>query len=134
MRVNRAVTDDAHLPFSIATDVGGGTSFSMLRTLGAAYETAQLKGQSLSPVRAFYLATLGAARCLALEGRIGHFFPGAEADFIALSLRATPLLARRMERARTLSEILLLLMTLGDDRAIARTYVLGRCVHGDVAA
>jgi guanine deaminase len=98
--------------------------------VGEAYKVAQLGGQRLSPLRAFYLATLGAARCLGLEQRLGSFRPGAEADFVALDLRATPLLARRMARARTLSEKLLLLMTLGDDRTIGSTYILGRRVHG----
>jgi guanine deaminase len=126
-----AATDAARLRFSVATDVGGGTSFSMLRTLGEAYKVAQLTGQRLSPLRAFYLATLGAARCLGLEHKVGSFAPGTEADFVALDLRATPLLARRMTRARTISEILLLLMTLGDDRAISGTWILGHRVHGD---
>ena len=121
-----AATDAARLRFSVGTDVGGGTSFSMLRTLGEAYKVAQLTGQRLSPLRAFYLATLGAARCLELENKVGRFSPGAEADFIALDLRATPLLERRMSRAQTLSEMLLLLMTLGDDRAIAGTWILGQ--------
>jgi guanine deaminase len=91
---------------------------------------AQLSGQRLSPLRAFYLATLGAARCLGLEDRIGQFNPGAEADFIALDRRATPLIARRVERARSLSDALLVLMTLGDERAVRSTYVLGRRLHG----
>ena len=125
-----AAADAARLRFSVATDVGGGTSFSMLRTLGEAYKVAQLNGQRLSPIRAFYLATLGAARCLGLEHRIGRFIPGAEADFVALDLRATPLLARRTQRARTLAETLLLLMTLGDERVVGSTYVLGRQMHG----
>jgi guanine deaminase len=125
-----AAADAVRLRFSVATDVGGGTSFSMLRTLGEAYKVAKLTGQRLSPLRAFYLATLGGARCLDLERRVGSFVPGAEADFGALDLRATPLLERRMARARTLAEKLLLLMTLGDDRVIAGTYVLGRRVHG----
>jgi len=124
-----AAADAAGLRFSPATDVGGGTSFSMLRTLGEAYKVAQLSGQRLSPMRAFYLATLGAARCLGLERLIGSFIFGAEADFVALDLRATPLLARRTE-ARTLPETLLLLMTLGDDRAVGSTWILGQKVHG----
>lgn len=125
-----AAADAARLRFSVATDVGGGTSFSMLRTLGEAYKVAQLSGQQLSALRAFYLATLGAARCLALEHRVGSFNPGAEADFVALDLRATPLLARRTSHARTISELLLVLMTLGDDRVVRETYILGRRVHG----
>jgi guanine deaminase len=112
--------------FSIATDVAGGTSFSMLQTLGAAYNVAQLSHQHLSPLRAFYLATLGGARALGVDGQVGRFTIGAEADFIVLDLRATELIARRTARSRTLAEKLLVLMTLGDDRVVSRTYVLGR--------
>lgn len=125
-----AAADAARLRFSIATDVGGGSSFSMLRTMGEAYKVAQLSGQHLTALRAFYLSTLGGARALGLEGRIGSFAVGAEADFIALDLCATPLLARRMAQSRTLEEKLLVLMTLGDDRAIKAAYILGEQVHG----
>jgi guanine deaminase len=121
-----AAADDSGMRFSIATDVGGGSSFSMLRTLGDAYRIAQLTHQHLSPLRAFYLATLGGARALGLEDHVGRFAVGAEADFIVLNLRATPLLARRTAQSRSLAEKLLVLMTLGDDRVVSRTYVLGR--------
>ena len=122
--------DAAGMPFSIATDVGGGTSFSMLRTLDEANKVARLQGQDLSPLRAFYLATLGAARCLRLDDRIGHLQDGAEADFIVLDLAATELIARRTAAARSLTDVLRILLTLGDDRAIAATYALGRRIHG----
>jgi guanine deaminase len=115
--------------FSLATDVGGGSSFSMLRTMADAYKIAQLSGQQLSPLRAFFLATLGGARILGLEHRVGCFKVGSEADFIVLDLHASALIARRTDQSRTLAETLLVLMTLGDDRAIGRTYVLGRQVH-----
>ena len=128
-----AAADAAGMRFAVATDVGGGTSFSMLRTLGEAYKVAQLTGQRLSPLRAFYLATLGGAACLGLSDRIGRFVQGGEADFIALDLHATPLLARRTSQSRTLVEKLLLLMTLGDDRTVAGTWILGRQVHGSAA-
>ncbi len=121
--------DAAGLRFAVATDVGAGTSFSLLRTLGDAYKVAQLAGQHLSPLRAFYLATLGAARALGIDTHVGHFNPGAEADFVVLDLAATPLIARRMRTAETLADRLAVLMTLGDDRAIAETYVLGERVH-----
>ncbi|MEW6168775.1 MAG: guanine deaminase [Pseudomonadota bacterium] len=121
-----AASDAAGLRFGVATDVGGGTSFSMLRTLGEAYKVAQMQGQPLTPLRAFYLATLGNARILHLENRIGTFSTGCEADFIALDLQATPLLARRIAGCRTLSEKLRVLMTLGDERAVRRTYIAGR--------
>lgn len=126
-----AATDAAGMRFSIATDVGGGTSFSMLRTLGDAYKVSQSSGQHLAALRAFYLATRGAARALGLESRIGSFAPGCEADFNALNLCATPLLGRRIAAASTLEEKLLILMTLGDDRAIAGTYILGERVYVD---
>lgn len=127
-------TDAAGLRFAMGTDVGGGTSFSLMRTLGEAYKVAQLTGQRLSPLRAFYLATLGGARALGLDDRIGRFAPGTEADFVVLDLRATPLMARRMDRARTLEEKLLVLMTLADERAVASTYVMGRELHRSGAA
>jgi guanine deaminase len=121
-----AAADASGMRFSIATDVGGGDNFSMLRTLGDAYKIAQLSHQHLSPLRAFYLATLGGARALGLDGQIGRFAVGAEADFIVLNLRATPLIARRTAQSRTLAEKLLVLMALGDDRVVSHTYVLGR--------
>ena len=124
-----AAADAAGLRFSIATDVGGGNSFSLLRTLADAYKVAQMSGQTLSPLRAFYLVTAGAARALGLERTVGSFVPGAEADFIVLDPDATPLISRRVGRARTLAEKLLVLLALADDRLIRETYVLGRLLH-----
>jgi len=109
----------------LGTDVGGGTSFSMLRTQDEAYKVAQLAGQRLSPLCAFYLATLGGARALYLDDRIGNFMPGKEADFIVIDPDATPLLSRRMRHAGSLAERLFALLMLGDDRAIAATYLMG---------
>jgi guanine deaminase len=127
-------TDDAGLRFALGTDVGGGTSFSMLRTMGEAYKVAQMAGQRLPALRAFYLATLGGARALHLADRIGHFAPGTDADFIVLDLRATALIERRISSARSLEEKLLVLMTLADERAVASTYVMGRALQaGDRA-
>jgi guanine deaminase len=114
----------------MGTDVGGGTSFSMLRTLGEAYKVARLGGATLTPWRAFYLATRGGARALGLEAVIGSFQPGREADLVVLDPAATPLLARRMGVARTLEERLFAWMTLGDDRAIAAVHLLGRRAGG----
>src|SRR5436305_2932053 len=82
----------------LGTDVGGGTSFSLLATMSAAYEIAQLNGRALSAVEALYLATLGGARALALEDRLGSVAPGREADLVVLDPKATPLLALRNER------------------------------------
>ncbi|HRO38113.1 guanine deaminase [Thauera sp.] len=109
----------------LGTDVGGGTSFSMLQTLNEAYKVLQLGGQSLSAAGAFHLATLGGAHSLYLDDRIGNFMPGKEADFVVLDPRATPLLARRSAACATLEERLFALMVLGDDRAVAATHVMG---------
>jgi guanine deaminase len=124
-----AAADAAAMKFSLATDVGGGTSFSMLRTMGEAYKVAQLLGQRLSPLRMFYLATLGGARALGLHDRIGQLSPGSEADFIVLDPHVTPLMSRRFKHSATLAEQLLLFAILGDDRNVAETYILGRRVH-----
>jgi len=117
---------EAGVRVGMGSDVGGGTSFSLLRTLGAAYQVAHLKGYVMSSLQAFYLATLSGARALGLEQHIGNFAPGKEADFIVLDPAATPLLARRMAAAQSLDERLFLWMTLGDDRAVAVTYIMGR--------
>ncbi len=131
---NLAAADAAGMRFSTATDVGGGSSFSMLRTLDEARKVARLQGQDLSPLRAFYLATLGASRCLKLDRHIGNLEVGMEADFIELDVEATALIARRTAAARSLEDVLRILMTLGDDRAVKATYILGRQVHGAPAA
>ena len=110
----------------IATDVGAGTSFSMLRTLAEAYKVCQLAGQQLTPLKAFYLATLGAAKSLYLDHRIGNFTLGKEADFVVLDLAATELMQCRMDNATTLEERLFALMMLGDDRCIQATHIMGR--------
>jgi guanine deaminase len=123
-----AASDAAGMRLSLATDVGGGSSFSMLRTMGEAYKVAHLSGQHLGSLRAFYLATLAGAQTLKLSDKIGRFAAGMEADFIVLDPHATPLLRRRMSQSRTLAERLLLFMILGDDRAVAQTYILGRAV------
>jgi len=124
-----ARADAARALVSLGTDVGAGTSFSMLQTMNEAYKVARLKGSYLPALRMFYLATLGAARSMQLEGTIGNFVPGAEADFIVLDPKATPLLARRTAGSDTLEETLFALALLGDDRAIRATYAAGRLVH-----
>ena len=114
---------------SIGTDVGGGTSYSMLRTLGEAYKVQQLQGISLSPAYALYLATLGGAKALSIDDKLGSITVGKEADFALLDPAATPLLARRTSLRDDPLDTFFALMTLGDDRAIAATYVNGVCVH-----
>jgi guanine deaminase len=110
----------------LGTDVGGGTSFSQLRVLSEAYKVLQLQGQTLAPLQALYLLTLGSARALYLDDKIGSFATGKEADFVVLDPAATPLLARRMKTAGDITEKLFALIMLGDDRVVAATYVLGQ--------
>ena len=124
--LNMARLEDAGIPVSLATDVGGGTSFSQLRTLAEAYKVLQLQGQCLHPLKGFYMATLGNARALQLDHCIGNFEKGKEADFILINLGATPLQALRQSTAQTLSEKLFALMTLGDEHNIARAYIMGK--------
>ncbi len=115
---------------SLATDVGGGTSYSMLRTAAEAYKVLQLRRQNLPALDAFYLMTLGNARALSLEAEIGSLTPGREADLVVLDARATPAMAHRMETVDgDLAEELFVLMTMGDDRAVRATYVAGEKVH-----
>ena len=113
----------------LGTDVGGGTSFSLLQTLNEAYKVMQLQGEKLNPFKSLYLATLGGARALRLEDRIGNLKVGTEADFVVLDYAATPLLSYRLKQAKSVEEELFVLMTLGDDRAVARTYAAGKLVH-----
>lgn len=113
----------------LGTDVGGGTSYAMLRTLGEAYGVQQLLGTALHPAYALYLATLGGARALYLDDRIGRFAPGTDADFVVLDPQATPLLARRTGLRDDPLDTFFALTVLGDDRAVAETWAAGACVH-----
>jgi len=113
----------------LATDLGAGTSFSMLQTLNEAYKVAQLNGVPLSATHAFYQATRGTAEALGLQDKIGRIAPGMEADFAVLDLQSTPLIRFRMKYAKDIQEALFIQMTLGDDRAIRATYVNGACVY-----
>lgn len=110
----------------VATDVGGGTSFSMLQTLNEAYKVSQMTGQTLSPMKAFYLATLGGAKSLYLDQTIGNFEVGKDADFVVIDMQATPLMQRRMARSESVSDTLFALMMLGDDRSVHATHVMGK--------
>ncbi|WP_409269416.1 guanine deaminase [Massilia sp. BHUDP2] len=121
--------DSARTQLALGTDVGAGTSFSMLQTMNEAYKVARLKGSYLKAERMFYLATLGAARAMGLEGTVGSFQAGTEADFVVLDPSCTPLLARRTKQLDSLEELLFALALLGDDRAIRATYSAGRQVH-----
>ncbi len=113
----------------LGTDVGAGTSFSQLQSLNEAYKVMQLQGKKLDPFKSLYLATLGGARALYLDDRIGNLQPGKEADFVVLDYQATPLIDYRMRQARTLEEKLFALTILGDDRAVKETFAAGVSVH-----
>jgi len=115
----------AGVPVGLGTDVGGGDSFSLLRTINEAYKIQQLQGFNINPEQAFYMATLGGAVALDLDKHIGNFTPGKEADFVALDTCATPLLKRRSSVATNWQSTLFALMMLGDDRCIYDTYILG---------
>ena len=115
----------AGVRIALATDVGGGTSYSMLRTAAEAYKVMQLRGQNLPALAAFDLMTRGNSAALGLETEIGTIAPGAFADLVVLDARATPAMAHRMEVARNLEDELFVLMTLGDDRAVRQTYIAG---------
>lgn len=114
---------------SLATDVGGGSSFSMLQTLAEGYKVLQLQQQKLSARDGFYLLTLGGARALHLDNQLGNFNVGNYADFVVINLQATPLMERRLAIAESIDEKLFSLMILGDDRNIHATYIAGSSVH-----
>ncbi|WP_271271637.1 guanine deaminase [Aliamphritea hakodatensis] len=113
----------------LGTDVGGGTSFSILQTLNEAYKIMQLQGHKLDPFKSLYLATLGGAEALCLEDKIGSFATGNEADFVVLDYNATPLMEYRMQQASSIEERLFVMMMLGDDRAIRETFAMGNSVY-----
>ncbi len=114
---------------ALGTDVGAGSSFSLLHMMGEAYKVGQLRGDNLNPLHAFYLGTLAGARALRIDDKVGNLAPGKEADFLVLDLAATPLLARRTGAAKSIGEILFVLSLLADDRAVERTYLAGRLAH-----
>ncbi len=116
---------DSGVRVGLATDVGGGTSMSLLRTMSEAYKMLHIQGQPLPASRALYLATLGAAEALYLDEHIGNFAAGKEADFIVLDTDASQITARRAAAAESLDELLFALIFLGDDRNIAATYLCG---------
>lgn len=110
---------------AVATDIGGGTSYSMLRTMAEAYKVLQLQGQSLPAFAALHAITLGNAVALGLDHLVGSFEPGREADAVVLDTGATRAMAHRLETVRDLAEELFVLVTLGDERNVVATYVMG---------
>ena len=116
----------AGITVGLGTDVGGGTSFSLLSTLMAACNVSRSHGYCLDPVDGLYMVTLGGARALGLDHVVGHLQPGAEADFTLWDWQATPLLARRSRAAASLTERLFALIVLGDDRHLHTVWINGR--------
>ena len=119
----------AKIRVGMGTDIGGGTSLSLLRTASEAYKVLHLQDEALPASRALYLATLGAAEALYLEDKIGNFESGKEADFVVLDPAGSSLSKRRTDVATSLEESLFALTMLGDDRNIAATYVAGKRVE-----
>lgn len=121
--------NELNIRVGIGTDVGAGTSFSMLQTLNEAYKVLRLQNHSMDPFESLYRITRGGAKALGLENRIGSLAKDYDADFVVLDCHATPLLKYRSERAKNLKEKLFTLITLADDRAIQATYVAGVALH-----
>ena len=133
-KLDRAKSTETPIKVGLATDVGAGTSLSQLQTMSDAYKVVQLQNQSLSVFQAFYLATLGAAKALSLEDKIGSFEPGKEADFVVWDLQATPLMKVRNPDPKSknlaeLTEKAFAMMILGDERTVTATYVAGKAVQ-----
>jgi guanine deaminase len=114
--------------WSVATDVGAGTSFSMLETMDEAYKVLHLQGQRLSPLNSFYRMTLGNARALGLQDRIGSLHAGADADIVVLDSAGKSAMELRMRTAKSLTDELFILQTMGDDRCVAEVYVAGKAM------
>jgi guanine deaminase len=122
------------LRIAAATDVGGGTNYSMLRTMDEAYKVIALQGEKLNPFQSFWQITRGNAEALSLVDRIGTLEEGTEADIVVLDAGAIPAMRLRMETVGTLAEELFLLQTLGDDRAVREVYVSGRPAKSGIAS
>ena len=117
-----------HPPVRVATatDIGGGTNYSMLKTMDEAYKILQLQGQRFSPIESFYQITLGNAQALSLENKIGTFGIESDADITVLDAKATSAMKIRMETVKNIAEELFVLQTMGDDRSVAQVYIKGK--------
>jgi guanine deaminase len=120
------------LRIAAATDVGGGTNYSMLRTMDEGYKVIALNGEKLNPFQSFWQLTRGNAEALSVSEKVGTLEEGTDADIVVLDAHATPAMRLRMETVETLAEELFLLQTLGDDRAVREVYVAGRPAKGAV--
>lgn len=127
--VFRAVDKARPVRVGLGTDLGAGTSFSILATLNEAYKAAQLNGKKLTAAHAYYLATRGTAHAMYIDDKVGSIAPGMEADMVVLDMKSTPIIEYRMQFAQDIHEALFIQMTLGDDRAVQATYVAGELRH-----
>lgn len=127
--VHNAKKADRAIKVGLGTDLGAGTSFSILQTMNEAYKAAQLNGAPYSSLHTFYLASRGTAEALSLQNKVGSIAVGMEADLAVLDLKSTPIIEYRMRYAESLEETLFIQMTLGDDRAISATYIAGEPVY-----
>ncbi|HEX7679011.1 MAG TPA: guanine deaminase [Thermoanaerobaculia bacterium] len=121
-------TLDAGVVVGLGTDIGAGTTPSMFTTMSDAYKVQQVQGVSLTPVHLWYLASLGGARALSLDGESGSLEAGKSADFLLLDLKSTPLVALRSERASSIEDLLAGLIFTGDDRVVRESWIAGRMV------
>ena len=119
---------DMDIPVALGSDVGGGTSFSMLKTAAAAYQIASLKGFKPDALKLFYLLTLGGSKALGLDDKIGNFAENKEADFVLIDIEKQDVLSQRIVESKTIEETLFALMMLGDDRNIDGVYLMGEKV------
>ena len=117
------------IPIGLATDTGGGSSFSMFRTMASCYEIAQLRNNALHPAQLLWLATMGSAKTLHLEKEIGNLKVGYIADVIAIDLKSTDVITQRADLAMDIWEAIFPTIMMGDDRAIAATFMAGNLVH-----
>lgn len=120
---------NAGINVGLGTDIGAGTSFSLLTTQLEAYKVGQLRGDNLHPFEALYLATLGGAKALHIDRKVGNFAPGKEADFVVLALDQSPLIARRAAQITEIADLLFACSVLGSQQIISQTWVAGKLVH-----
>ncbi|MGW1177029.1 guanine deaminase [Kitasatospora sp. NPDC002543] len=128
-RMKRATNPRRRALVGLGSDVGGGTSLSLLQTASEAYKVGALRGFPMNGVKLFYLATTGSAAAMRLDHLVGSLEPGHEADFIVLDPTATPLLAARTSNTKTIHDLLFTLAVMGDDRTVLATYLNGRLAH-----
>ena len=130
--INRA--ESYGINIGLGSDIGAGTSLSLLKNMADAYKVSQLNKideanniNSLSPLMAFYYSTLGAAKSLDMDNYIGTFKRGYEADFIVLNINEPSILRQRQNNIKSIDELLFSIMMLGDDRTVGSVYIMGKC-------